>query len=184
MIIFVYFHLFPQSSAQELILLCCLYIIGVLIFAVLVYAFEQQKQEDLVHVVCEIGHGQATASTFNWTAYSNETYRGEYLGEVMKCRERYSPGFTSVPMSFWWAIVTITTLGYGDIVPETEVGKVIGSICAVTGALVISLPVPFITKSFANFYSQAKIHKQLKQKEQLSRSGNFLSYFFHFYSSI
>lgn len=48
--------------------------------------------------------------------------------------------FTSVPSTFWWSIITITTIGYGDMVPITNGGKMIASFCALFGTLMIALP--------------------------------------------
>ena len=64
-------------------------------------------------------------------------------------------------------IITPLNLGfvfhrYGDKVPKTLIGKLIGSLCAVTGVLTISLPVPVIVANFSFFYDQ---NKKLKQKK-------------------
>lgn len=55
---------------------------------------------------------------------------------------------TNIPEAIWWAIITITTVGYGDYVPKSFPGKIIGALSLVFGVLLLSLPVAIIGNKF------------------------------------
>jgi len=58
--------------------------------------------------------------------------------------------FGTIPDAMWWAIVTLSTIGYGDVVPVTPLGRLIGTVTIVAGLIMIALPVGVIASAFAN----------------------------------
>lgn len=57
--------------------------------------------------------------------------------------------FGSIPLSMWWAIVTLTTVGYGDVVPVTPLGRLVGGVTVIMGLIVLALPIAIVATSFA-----------------------------------
>ncbi|VDM59522.1 unnamed protein product [Angiostrongylus costaricensis] len=112
-----------KASAKELMLLVFFLVLGVVVFASLVYYAERVEPNP-----------------------DNQ--------------------FQSIPIGLWWAIVTMTTIGYGDITPHTYLGRLIGSICALAGVLTIALPVPVIVSNFAMFYSHTQARSKMPKKRR------------------
>ena len=67
------------------------------------------------------------------------------LGSVMYLVEGQSSGFTSIPRSIYWAIVTLTTVGYGDISPATNLGQAIAAVIMIMGYSIIAVPTGIVT---------------------------------------
>ncbi len=67
------------------------------------------------------------------------------LGSLLYMIEGEENGFTSIPQSIYWAIVTITTVGYGDLAPATVLGKILASVAMLTGYSIIAVPTGIIT---------------------------------------
>ena len=74
--------------------------------------------------------------------------------------------FSTIPVGFWWSIITMTTVGYGDVHPETPMGCIVGAFCAVAGVLLIALTIPAISNNFALFYNHARTRETLAQKDE------------------
>lgn len=80
---------------------------------------------------------------------------GMYFAE----KEAQPEAFSSIPASMWWGIVTLTTLGYGDVVPITTLGKLIGAMSALVGIGMYALPSGILV---SGFLEQLEIHRQKK----------------------
>ncbi|XP_017573542.1 potassium voltage-gated channel subfamily F member 1a [Pygocentrus nattereri] len=64
--------------------------------------------------------------------------------------------FTSVPQSFWWAVITMTTVGYGDVYPKTTLGRCNAAVSFLCGVVAIALPIHPIINNFVTFYSKQR----------------------------
>ena len=86
------------------------------------------------------------------------------IGSLMYVAEDGKNGFTSIPQSIYWAVVTITTVGYGDISPVTPFGKALSIILMLCGYSIIAVPTGIVT-------SELK-HKGKNYKDNCERCGN------------
>ncbi|KGK98489.1 ion transporter [Methanococcoides methylutens] len=72
------------------------------------------------------------------------------LGSIMYVIEGEQNGFTSIPRSIFWAVTTLTTVGYGDLVPVTPLGQAMASVVMLLGYSIIAVPTGIITHSIIN----------------------------------
>lgn len=89
------------------------------------------------------------------------------LGTLMYVIEGGKEGFTSIPQSVYWSIVTITTVGYGDVVPSTVLGKMLSSFIMLLGYAIIAVPTGIVSvelgraarhKTCENCHASVPIH--------------------------
>lgn len=102
--------------------------------------------------------------TIGMLIFSNMIYYAEFYST--------EDDFYTIPEGFWWAIVTMTTVGYGDKHPHSSWGYVVGAVCALVGLLCAALPIPIISNNFNIIYSYdlrkrtAEKLRRLKVKER------------------
>jgi voltage-gated potassium channel len=79
------------------------------------------------------------------------------VGSLMFLIEGPESGFTSIPVSMYWAIVTITTVGYGDIAPVTVAGRMLASVLMILGYGIIAVPTGIVTLELQRASSEASL---------------------------
>lgn len=79
------------------------------------------------------------------------------MGTVMYLIEGADNGFTSIPRSIYWAIVTLTTVGYGDIAPNTVLGQTLASMLMIMGYGIIAVPTGIVTSEMTKIREKAKL---------------------------
>ena len=81
------------------------------------------------------------------SVFSGMAYTAEYEEDV---------GLDTIPACWWWGTVSMTTVGYGDVVPVTVAGKLAAGGCILGGTLVVALPITIIFNKFSHFYRKQK----------------------------
>ena len=81
------------------------------------------------------------------------------IGSVMYVVEGGQHGFTSIPKSIYWAIVTLTTVGYGDIAPQTSTGQVLAGVVMLLGYGIIAIPTGIVTVEMSHASRRALLHR-------------------------
>ena len=93
------------------------------------------------------------------------------VGSVMYLVEGPARGFTSIPTSIYWAIVTLTTVGYGDISPHTPLGQALAAVLMVVGYGIIAVPTGIVTVELGRAQQQKQ---QLLRCHQCDQTGHDL----------
>lgn len=90
------------------------------------------------------------------------------MGTLMYLIESPESGFTSIPRSIYWTIVTLTTVGYGDIAPQTTIGQFIATVIMILGYGIIAVPTGIVTVEFAKHSGKGKDEDQNRTVHILS----------------
>lgn len=93
------------------------------------------------------------------------------LGTVMYLIEGNEAGFTSIPRSIYWTIVTLTTVGFGDIAPQTPIGQFIATIVMILGYGIIAVPTGIVTVAF-NKERKDSLHLNTQSCKSCSTEGH------------
>lgn len=137
-----------RNSLQALSVLGFFLCIGVVLCSSLMYFAEKMDCPDVKNMKKEDPEG--------FLAYRAECQivNGGYTeDERLCCTENNAPDdFPSIVATFWWSIVTITTVGFGDDVPRSVQGKVVACISMLAGILLLSLPVAIVGSKFQEAY--------------------------------
>ncbi|MGV2989435.1 ion transporter [Vibrio sp. E150_011] len=91
------------------------------------------------------------------------------FGSLIYVIEGPENGFSSIPQSIYWAIVTITTVGYGDLVPSTPLGKAVASLTMLLGYSILAVPTGIITAELNN---EMHAHRNLVKCPNCSQAGH------------
>ncbi|CAG2194683.1 KCNC1 [Mytilus edulis] len=82
--------------------------------------------------------------------------------------------FTDPISSFYWALITMTTIGYGDIYPKTKYGQILASVCATFGLFLLSMPIAVVANTFTDLYKrycEHQCHLLLQSKRSWCKNG-------------
>lgn len=82
------------------------------------------------------------------------------FGSLMYVIEGPENGFSSIPRSIYWAIVTVTTVGYGDISPNTPLGQAIASLAMITGYAIIAVPTGIVTAEITSAMHRDQLRRE------------------------
>ncbi|XP_062571623.1 potassium voltage-gated channel subfamily C member 3-like [Saccostrea cucullata] len=85
-----------------------------------------------------------------------------FAGFIYYAEYKEPTTFPNVFDSIWWAIITMTTVGYGDEYPKSVGGRIVGTFCALSGVLIIAMPIAIIASTFSDFNDKNKVRLKIR----------------------
>jgi len=150
-----------SECSDMLIVSCAIGAVVIVIFSTLIYFTEHGNYIPELHIYArkqDINCVDLTAAdTSVW--YPNGTL-------IEKCQYFPSP-FESIPASFWWCVVTLMTVGYGDNVPVTTWGRLVGGLLMVVSVLLLALPISVIGTEFTRQWLDYKTDSQFEKDKKV-----------------
>jgi hypothetical protein len=153
-----------RNAMQPLSILSFFLCIGVILFSSMMFFAEKISCPDVQEIIdkgewdayvadCEAG---AAAGNTGWQKEGGKFCCDEYASSL---------DFPSITATFWWAVVTMTTVGYGDQVPRTGLGRIVGCFAMICGILLISLPVAIVGSKFQEAYEEMEGSKAAEEDQ-------------------
>ena len=94
-----------------------------------------------------------------------------YIVEGNLLRDNPGTDFTSIPRSVYWAIVTLTTVGYGDVVPKTDLGRALAAFVMILGYAIIAVPTGIVSAEIARA-TREEPHLNTRSCTECSEEGH------------
>jgi len=145
-----------KNSSQALWVLSFFLCIGILLFSSAVYYVEKMECPDVDDLKGMPHLYMPSGNLTEWDRYAADcrlSKDGFHSKHGLCCDEYGSPfDFPSIIEAFWWSAVTMTTVGFGDSYPRTELGRLVATATMLSGILLIALPVAIIGRKFQEVY--------------------------------
>ena len=152
------------KSVDALLLLLFFIILGVVLFGSLIFTCERGDWYGPTAICWPFDANQTCAEV----GYPDGVYlRSDAAGLALEVTP-----FQTIPHSFWWVMVTVTTVGYGELYPTSIAGKFVGATTMLSGILILALPISIIGSHFEKEYkavSQRKERQRLREETGKTR---------------
>ena len=91
---------------------------------------------------------------------------------LLCCLEAEDGGFQTIPEAMWFSVVTLTTIGYGDVTPTTSEGKIVTAVSAVAAVLFMAMPISIVGNEFTNVWAERELLQVTRSVQMLLKERN------------